>query len=328
MKGTSFSYNEHSVRLTTKDFVHQIADIVHRWAWIPQVLVLFVLVGSAGPYFDASLQSVGGSYTVAANRLSFLSLCLYVPNSWAAAASDYYVYYPVDTSQLKIFLLTLVGLWTSFTLVYMLGIGLGSGIALNPAWSDANAVSTGALIVAGYGGLGGFGKFCSVIVALGVISNSIPGTYSAALGCQVLGRYGTAVPRWVWSCVMVLIELVCALAGRDHLFVVFQNLLALMGYWIEIMVCIVLQEHLLYRRTRGFDWTKWQDKAHLPVGVAALVAFLLGWLGAILGMYQVWYIGRLAQLCGGCDVGVWIGCGFTLISYPPLRWLELKWLAR
>lgn len=265
--------------------------------------------------------------------MSFLSLCLYVPNSWAAAASDFYVYYPEKTSSLKIFLLTLTGLWLSFSLVYMLGIGLGSGIAHHPAWAAANDVSTGALIVAGYAPLGGFGRFCAVVVALGVIANSIPGTYSAALGAQVLGRHGKAVPRWAWSCVMVLIELVCALAGRDHLFLVFQNFLALMGYWVEIMICIVLQEHLLFRRGTsswhlGFDWARWEDKAHLPLGAAALVAFLLGWLGAVLGMYQVWYVGRLAELAGGSDIGVWVGCGFALLSFPPLRYLELKRFGR
>ncbi len=243
-------------------------------------------------------------------------MCLYVPNSWAAAASDYYVYYPERSSSVKVFLLTLTGLWVSFTFVYMLGIGLGSGIATNQAWADANSVSTGALMVSGYGGLGGFGKFCAVIVALGVIANSIPGTYSAALGCQVMGRYGQAVPRWVWSCVMILIELVCALAGRDYLFLVFQNFLALMGYWVEIMIVIVLEEHIIFRRKLEFDWTKWQDKKALPYGIAALISFLLGWLGAVLGMYQVWYVGKLAELAGGSDIGVWVGVGFTLISFP------------
>jgi len=303
-----------------------------RFAWIPQLIVLFVLVGCAGPYFDSTTQSVGDPPVVAANRLSFLSLCLYVPNSWGAAASDFYVYYPEKTSKLKIFTLTLTGLWVSFSLVYMLGIGLATGIISNQAWSDANGVSTGALIVAGYGPLRGFGLFCAVIVALGVISNSIPGTYSAALGCQVLGRYGKAVPRWVWSCVLIAIELVLALAGREHLFVIMQNFLALMGYWMQFMVFIVLVEHLVFRRVGsggvGFDWTKWEDKSYLPLGIAALVSFLLGWLGAVLGMYQVWYTGPLALMSGPADVGVWVGTGFTVVSYLPLRWLELKHFGR
>lgn len=299
-----------------------------RIAWLPQILVLFVLIGAAGPYFNATTQSVGDGPTIAANRLSFLSLCLYVPNSWAAAASDFYVYYPERTARRKIFLLTLVGLWVSFSLVYLLGVGLATGIPTNQAWSDANDISTGALIVAGFGPLAGFGRFCSVIVALGVIANSIPGTYSAALGCQVMGRYGKAVPRYVWSCVLIIIELVLALAGREHLFVIFQNFLALMGYWVEFMICIVVQEHVIFRRNKGFDWTKWEDRSYLPIGWAALAAFLLGWLGAVLGMYQIWYVGRLAELAGLADVGVWVGCGFALISFPPLRYLELRLIGR
>jgi len=286
------------------------------------------LIGCAGPHFDPTLESTGDAVTLAANRLSFLSLCLYVPNSWAAAASDYYVYYPEKTSRLKIFLLTLVGLFVSFTLVYMIGIGLASGVASNPVWADAYAISAGALIVEGFSGLAGFGRFCGAIVALGIIANSIPGTYSAALGCQVMGRYGKMVPRWVWTCVIIAIELACALAARENLVVVFGNFLALMGYWIEFMILIVLMEHLLFRRGKKFDWSCWEDKSYLPIGIAALVAFLLGWVGAILGMYQAWYVGPLAIKAGMSDIGLWLGAGFAIVSYPPLRWLELKFLGR
>ena len=211
----------------------------------------------------------------------------------------------------------------------MIGIGLASGVASNPAWENAFSISTGALILEGYAGLGGFGKLCGVIVALGIIANSIPGSYSAALGCQVMGRYGKMVPRWVWTCVVIIVELVCALVGRDHLLVVFGNFLALMGYWVEVMILIVIEEHVLFkRRMGGFDWARWEDKGYLPVGIAALVAFLLGWTGAILGMYQVWYIGPLAERAGGSDIGLWVGCGFAVVSYPPMRWLELKLIGR
>ncbi|KAK0710831.1 putative vitamin B6 transporter [Lasiosphaeris hirsuta] len=299
-----------------------------RFAWIPQLLALFVLIGCAGPYFDTTTASVGDTATLNANRLSFFSLCLYVPNSWAGASSDYFVYFPEDTKRRKVFLLTLAGLWTSFTLVYLIGIGLATGLATHTEWADANAVSTGALVTAGFGPLQGFGRFCAVMVALGIIANSIPGTYSAALGCQVLGRYPKAVPRWVWTTVLIVIETVLALAGREHLYVIFSNFLALMGYWVEFMICIVLEEHVIFRRSRGFDWSRWEDKSYLPVGWAALASFLLGWLGAVLGMYQIWYVGPLAVLSGYADVGVWVGCGFALISFPPLRWLELQYIGR
>ncbi|KAJ7906610.1 hypothetical protein B0H13DRAFT_2020509 [Mycena leptocephala] len=270
-------------------FGMKIFQYYERFSWIPQALVLFILIGSARPFFDTSVQSTGSPPLIAANRLSFFSLCIYVPNSWGAAASDFYVYYPENTSKLKIFTMTLVGLWLSFTLVYLLGIGFATGITSNAAWSDAYNTSIGALIVSG---------FCAVIVALGVISNLI-----------------RAVPRWVWSCVLIIIVL--------HLLAIIQNFVSLMGYWIEFMVLIVLIEHLWFRRRRGvgFDWSRWEDKSYLPIGLAALMAFLTGWVGAILGMFQV-------CISGPADVGMWIGTGFTIVVYVPLRWAELKYFGR
>ena len=290
--------------------------------------MLFVLIGCAGPHFDASAQPTLTGPALAGSRLSFFSLCLYVPNSWGAAASDFYVYYPEKTAKVKTFLLTLSGLWVSFSFVYLIAIGLATGIPNMPEWSDANDISTGALLVQGYAPLGGFGKFCSVVIALGVIANSVPGTYSAALGCQVLGRYGKMVPRYVWSSLLVIVELVLALAGREHLFVIFQNFLALMGYWVMPMILIVAAEHITFWWQQAPDWSRWEDRSYLPVGYAAIISFLIAWVGAVLGMSQVWYVGPLAKLASAADVGMWVGCGFCMIVYVPLRYLERKFVGR
>ncbi|KAF2732407.1 hypothetical protein EJ04DRAFT_513879 [Polyplosphaeria fusca] len=310
----------------------KVFHVYERYAAFPQLLVLFILIGSAGPYFSTSLTSVGSSNQISANRISFFSLCFYAPNSWGAAASDFWVYYPENTSKVKTFLLTHTGLTLAFSFVYLLGVGLASGVATHSAWTDAYAISSGALINSGLAPLGDFGKFCAVIMALGLIANSVPGIYSAALGCQMLGRYAKVVPRWVWVVVLVVITLICALAGRNSLFVVFQNLLALMGYWLMVMICIVAEEHVLFRWGKGigFDWTAWEDPTRLPIGMAALASFLLGWMGAVLGMYQVWYVGPIAKLVGetGADIGMWVGCGFALLAFPPLRALELRVVGR
>jgi purine-cytosine permease-like protein len=240
------------------------------------------------------------------------------------------VYYPETTAKWKTFLMTFAGLFLSFAFVNILGVGLGTGVASNQDWSDAYAISSGALILAGYNGVGNFGKFCGVVVALGVIANNIPGTYSAALGFQMLGRYPKMMPRWFWTCIVVLIYFVCALAGRENLFTIFQNFLALMGYWVTTFISVVVEEHLIFRRKSGFDWTAWEDQKRLPIGFAALTAFLIGWAGAIISMYQVYFTGPLAVAVGPtpADVGIWIGCAFTLLTYPPLRYLELKFIGR
>ncbi|ORY09827.1 hypothetical protein BCR34DRAFT_602550 [Clohesyomyces aquaticus] len=306
--------------------------VYERYAWLPQLLVLCILIGSAGPFFSTSLASTGSTAQIAANRLSFFSLCFYVPNSWGASSSDYYVYYPEKTSKWKAFALTWTGLTLSFCFVDMLGIGIASGIATHPIWEEAYGISIGALLTVSYAPLGRFGDFCAVILALGLIANSIPGTYSAALNCQMMGRSWKVIPRWIWTIALVVIQLACALAGQHKVFVVFQNFLALMGYWLTIMICIVAEEHVLFQRLRGLvlDWTAWEDKQKLPIGLAALMAFLLGWMGAILGMYQVWYVGPIAKLAAdtGADVGLWVGCGFALIAFPPLRFVELRVIGR
>ena len=226
--------------------------------------------------------------------------------------------------------MTFTGLSISFIFVNLLGVGLASGVATTPGWNDAYETSSGALILAGYNGLGGFGKFCAVLIALGLCSNTVPSTYAAALDFQTLGKVWKAVPRYIWATVVTAIYFICAVAGRDHLFLIFQNFLALMAYWIVIFITIVLEEHTIFRRTIGFDWAAYENKAKLPIGLAALVSFLVGWVGPIIGMYQVWWTGPVARHIGdsGGDLGLFLGIAFTAVVFPPLRYLELRMIGR
>lgn len=264
-----------------------------RWAWLPQAVVLFILVGCAGPKFNTSLQSTGDSATIIGNRLSFFSLCLSSPIAWTGSMSDFYVYYPADTAPWKAFTMTCTGMTIAFSFVYMLGVGLASGVSTHASWANAYNDSDGQLILVAYEGLGGFGKFCAVIIALGLIANNIPGTYSSALGCQMLGRYGLPVPRYLWTCVIVIIYTVLALVGQNYLYDIFENWLALMGYWVVMFITIVFSEHFIFRRGKPYDWSAWNNKSHLPIGYAALASFCIGWVGAVIGMDQVYFVSCL-----------------------------------
>lgn len=289
-------------------FGYSIFHFYERYAWLPQMAVVCVLAGVAGPKFDLySNPSAGLSrLTIIGNRLSFFSLCYSAAVTYACASADYFVYYPEDTPRWKIFLVTLLGLVLSFTPMFMLGIGLTSGMGSNLAWSDAYNISQGALAVEAFRPLGTFGSFLSVFLALGLIANLIAPTYSAGVDFQVLGRYFERIPRIFWNTAGAVIYTVCAIAGREHLAAIFTNFLALMGYWVSIWLAIILEEHIIFRKWRrlGWNWEAWNDRTKLPVGMAALFAFLIGWAGAILCMAQVWYIGPLAALVGeyGGDV--------------------------
>lgn len=189
-----------------------------------------------------------------------------------------------------------------------MGIGLASAMSAHPTFSSAYDVSQGSLVVTALDEpLGGFGRFLGVVIALGLINNAIAPTYSSGIDFQILGRYFAMVPRIIWNTVGVIIYFVCALAGRNHLSEIFTNFLALMGYWLAIWIAITLEEQLIFRRKSGYDWTIWNQKNKLPIGIAALVAFLIGWVGAILCMAQVWYIGPIAAQVGeyGADVSIY-----------------------
>lgn len=313
-------------------FGYQVFHYYERWAWLPQIVVLCILAGVAGPHFNVSAESHGdkNSATIIGNRISFFGLSLAAAITYGGGAADYFVYYPEHASALKIFGMTLAGLVCSFTFAFVLGIGLACGIALRPDWEAAYGVSQGALIVEAYKPLGSFGSFCGVVVALGLVANLIVPTYSSGIDAQILGRYAEAVPRVIWNTVGVVIYTVCALAGRAHLAEIFTNFLALMGYWVSIWIAITLEEHLIFRRKTRFNWAIWDQRKKLPLGIAALVAFVIGWIGAILSMAQVWYHGPIAKQVGtyGADMGNYIGFSWAAVVYPPLRMWELKRFGR
>jgi purine-cytosine permease-like protein len=192
--------------------------------------VLLILAGTAGPKFDIHTPSTVTGETLAGNRLSFFSVCLASSITYAPGAADFLVYCdPKIATRWKVFAATLIGLSLSFTFTFILGTGLASGIANDPELAAAGAGS-GALVVAGFSGLGGFGKFCSVIAALGLISNMVPPTYSSGIDFQILGKYPAMVPRFIWNTIAVLVFTICGLVGRNNLSEIFTNFLALMGY--------------------------------------------------------------------------------------------------
>ncbi|KAK5216042.1 Vitamin B6 transporter [Exophiala xenobiotica] len=302
-----------------------------RYAFIPQVIVLLILIGVSGPFFDTSSPTIGTKPEQHADRMSFFFLAVSAAIAWTPSSADFYVYFPPKSSRLAVFACTTIGLGTSCAFTYMIGVGIASGVVNKPEWNAAyEAGGAGALLVAAFKPLGSFGDFCSVIVALGLIANNIPGTYSAALSFQLLGRWLGKLPRIFWTVVGVVIYTVCACAGRDHLFEVFQNFLALLGYFVVIYIALTLEEEFIFRpRHGGFDWARWNDKSYMPYGIAAMTAFCIGWVGAVLGMWQTYFTGPLGKTVGfGIDLGIPLAMSFSAVAYPPLRFLELKFVGK
>lgn len=72
-------------------FGYQIFHFYERWAWLPQLVVLCILAGVAGPQFNTSALSQGDSNpdTIFGNRISFFGLNLAAAITYGGGAADF-----------------------------------------------------------------------------------------------------------------------------------------------------------------------------------------------------------------------------------------------
>lgn len=156
--------------------------------------------------------------------------------------------------------------------------------------------------------------------------------YSAALSIQQAFKPLQRVPRFVWSLVTFACILALSVGGRDSILDFLENFLSLLGYYNTAFVTILAIEHYHFRKGNlaNYDLEGWNTPSRLPIGLAALVAFLAGIAGAILGMIETYYQGIIARKIGadGGDIGNQLGLVLTFVTYWPLRTLELKYFGR
>ena len=65
---------------------------------------------------------------------------------------------------------------------------------------------------------------------------------------------------------------------------------------------MTLLEEFLFRRGKngiGYNWEDYNNPSRLQIGIAAFTTFLIGWVGAILCMSQVYYTGPIAVMAMG-----------------------------
>lgn len=247
-------------------------------------MVLCVMLGSAGPHFDFNVHTEMSQGVLNAKRITFFSLCLSIALAWVPLAADYYVYYPPHVKRWRTFAVTFLGCGQAMAITILIGIGLGTALASSAVYRANYGNSPGDLLMMAYDSLGGFGKFCAVINVFALLANNAPGAYSMSMNCQMLGDFFHKIPRPIFVTLSTAIYCACAMGGRNQLYDVFKSFLPLIGYWVMMFFCIFLMEDLLFRRRRGYDWSSWNTPQRLPMGIAAGLAFAIGWVGAVIGM--------------------------------------------
>ena len=300
-------------------------------------MLLYISSSSKYDLINAIDNSALDRQTLKGNWLSFFSLCYSITSTWGSITADYYILFPEDTKQYKVFLLTLFGTLVPTLFVGVLGIILAAIAVTYQPWNDEyNTHGMGGLLWAGFERWNGFGKFCVVILILSLVSNNIINTYSAAFSIQLSSVFCARVPRWFWSIVCTVIYLVCALVGRNHFSTILGNFLPMIGYWISMYFILLFEENLIFRKyflhlyTKEFppstmedsdgrsdrptnlhalkrkhiashhryNWDEWNNYEVLTHGYAATFAFLCGVAGVVVGMAQAYWIGPIARKFG------------------------------
>lgn len=326
-------------------------------------LLLYVVASKKFKYLSFSDSPDEDAATVTGNAFSFFSLCYSITATWGGIALDYYVLFPENTPDSQVFMLTFFGILIPTTFVGVISILIGN-VAMNYApWADAYAeLGMGGLLNAAFLPWGGGGKFLLAVIFLSLISNNILNTYLAAFGVQLIGVPLAKVPRYIWAVILTAVYLICAIVGRYKFSVILGNFLPMVGYWISMYFTILLEENVIFRtkrflhlytaefdesddldpavikdesynrrfscrKTSCYNFSIWNDTRRLTHGFAASFAFLCGAAGAAVGMSQVYWVGPLARKVGGHyggDIAMWLCIGFSGLSYPGLRYLELR----
>lgn len=303
-----------------------------KYAWAVFFVIFLIMYGEMGPQSDVRTKSSLRGPDLSGAVLSLLSIVYGSSVSWATIAADYYVQYPVDTSKVKVFTLTTLGIGLSTCIGMVLGCCAGSAMGAHPDLATVYDNQGVGFLIQTMLYPRAFAKFILVLLVLAGIGMNSINLYSSALSVQQFARPLARIPRFFWSLVLFGITFAIAAGGRDSLNAYLQNFLSLLGYWGTSFFVILFCEHYLFRGAdvAHYDLEAWNDPARLPHGLAALVAFLVGVVGWCLGMVQTWFVGPVGVLVGsaGGDVANELTLVMTLVVFVPLRYLELKYFKR
>jgi NCS1 nucleoside transporter family len=315
-------------------FGYKVVHAYEFWSWIPTFIVFLIVLGVFAHSGDFVNIPMGVGTSELGGVLSFGSTVYGFATGWTSYAADYTVYQPANRSRRKVFFATMLGLIPPLLFTEMLGVAVMTATSINggdnPYMDGYNASGTGGLLGAVlFPPLGGFGKFCVIILALSIIANNCPNIYSVSLTLLVLGRWTRLVPRFVWTLVATGVYIAIAIPGYSHFETVLENFMNFIAYWLAIYEGISLTDHFVFKRGfSGYHPEYYDQPEKLPPGIAAVGAFCCGIAGMITGMSQQWWVGPIALHAGeapyGGDVGFELGFVFAAVGYFILRTIELR----
>jgi purine-cytosine permease-like protein len=171
-------------------FVHY----YERCSWMIMITLFCIVAGlGAKHFYNAPFGGTGSAE--AASVLSFGGAVFGFAVAWISLTADYNVRMRAEIPRWKVFCWTYLGMFMSLNLIEWLGIkflpinmlikgaACMAATAINPDWLTAyENGSVGGLLGAVLAPVGGFGKFCLVVLSLSIVANNIPNNYSVTFG--------------------------------------------------------------------------------------------------------------------------------------------------
>jgi NCS1 nucleoside transporter family len=298
--------------------------IVHRYerfAWIVMFILFgYVFFASAGKFNLGSIgaSALGDGLLLFAAIATFGGAIFGYAVGWSSYAADYTRRQPVETSSRKVFWYAFFGVAVPCILLETLGVLLASAVP-----GDIFNGAPAGTVIADAIGSGGIGGLVIVLLAFSTIANNVPNDYSFALSTQVLGL---RIKRWILTLAGAVVYVLVALALEANFNFKLEGFLLLIAYWLGAWNAVVLLEHFVFRKGT-YPVEDYENSSKLPVGIAGVIAMVVGIVVAFLGVNQAatfGYEGILSKQIKDADIGFPLAIVVAGVIYFFLRRWELS----
>ncbi|KAI0056606.1 purine-cytosine permease [Artomyces pyxidatus] len=305
---------------------YRVLHIYESFAWFPNLIAFLVMLGVGAKH----IVDIPTPPPEPAAVLSFASIVVSSVLSWCTMTPDYGVYH-APASSWRIFIYVYLGFFVASLPGHMLGVAFAAGAPAVPAWEAGlgGGSNVGGLLGAVLAMAGGFGRFLTVTIALTIPSAVAPTMYSFGTSFMAVTPLFARIPRYVYAIVSTAILIPVAIVGAVRFYNTLVDILSIIGYWSSSFAAIVMADHIVVRRGRWatYNVEDWSTPRRLPLGLAAVGAFV-GSIGLIVPcMDQVWYTGPIAA-SGTGDISMYTAFASAALLYVPLRLAEMQWERR
>jgi nucleobase:cation symporter-1, NCS1 family len=303
------------VQMGVAFFGHNLVQVFERVAF-PVLAVVFaigavIVLLRSDP---AAVPDGGGTGGVGGFLLTVGAVFGYTAG-WSPYAADYARYLPADTSRLRTGLAAGLGLFTSTTLLMIVG-------AASVSASTAAGIESENPVTAFVGVLpGALASLTLLAIALGAVAANVLNVYSGAMAFLSMGidlplRWARAVVALAFGVVGFVIALIALRDAAES----YEAFLLVIVYWVGPWLGVVLTDQYL-RRGRISTELLYDRGYRNPAGAIALVAGIV--VSVPLFSNQVLFVGLVPRLVPGVGdvtflVGITLSAAIYALLFPRL----------